>query len=131
MVFIQKHTKKRPAPTTQGGPKLKKLHVEGGSSKVNDKKRSRPVTQALDARDPDSESEEDEIDVEEDELDDHKDEFTMQADSRTDEHKVPKDPNGLNQKKKATSFFLQPLANLKKLKNSYRTIELRNLILHY
>jgi len=102
MVVTQKSSKKRPAPA-QSGPKHKKLHVESGSSKADNKKRSRPVTQPLDARDPDSESEEDEdIDDEEeggDELGDHdeeKDESAMQVDSRTDEYKIPKDPNGLS-----------------------------------
>ena len=108
MVFTQKSSKKRPAPA-QGGPKPKKLHVENESSKVNDKKRSRPVTQPLDTRDPDSESEQNDIDVE-DELDDHEDEVAMQVDSKTDDHKIPKDPN---QKKKVTFIFLQPLTKLK------------------
>ena len=103
MVITQKSSKKRPAPT-QGGPKPKKLHVETVKSKA-DNKRSRPVTQPLDARDPDSESdedlEEDDIDVEEDvdhEIEDGKDgdESPMQVDSRTDEYKIPKDPNGLS-----------------------------------
>ena len=106
MVITQKSSKKRPAPT-QGGPKPKKLHVEAGKSKADNKRRSRPVTQPLDARDPDSESdedlEEDDIDVEEDvdhEKEDGKDgdgdESPMQVDSRIDEYKIPKDPNGLS-----------------------------------
>ena len=93
MVFTQKSSKKRPAPA-QGGPKPKKLHVESGSSEANDKKRSRPVTQPLDAQSLDSEPEEEDIDVE-DGLDNHEDESAMQLDSKTDEHKIPKDPNGL------------------------------------
>ena len=102
MVFTQKSSKKRSAPA-QGGPKPKKIHVESGSSKADVKKRSRPVTQPLDARD--SESEDDDIDVEEDELDDHEeqegDESAMQVDSKTD---VPKDPSS-NPKKKVTLFL--------------------------
>ena len=71
MAFAQKSSKKRSAPA-QGGPKPKKIHVEGGSSKVDVKKRSRPITQPLDARDSDSEEGlEDDIDVEEDGMDDH------------------------------------------------------------
>jgi pumilio homology domain family member 6 len=105
MVFTQKSSKKRPAPA-QGGPKPKKHHAESGSSKADVKKRSRPVTQPLDAQD--SESEEDDIDVEEDDLDDHEeqegDESAMQVDSRTDEHNIPKDPSS-NSKKKVTSFL--------------------------
>ena len=102
MVLTQKSSKKRPAPT-QGGPKPKKLHAESGSSKADVKKRSRPVTQPLDARD--SESEDDDIDVEEDELDDHEEqeeeESAMQVDSKTD---IPKDPSS-NPKKKVTLFL--------------------------
>jgi pumilio family protein 6 len=107
MVFTQKASKKRPAPA-QGGPKPKKLHVESGSSKADVKKRSRPVTQPLDARDSESEEglEEDDIDVEEDGLNDHEeqegDDFAMQVDSRTDEHNIPNDPFS-NPKKKVRS----------------------------
>ena len=59
----------------------------------------------MDVRGSDSESdedlEEDDIDVEEDvdhEKEDEKDgdESAMQVDSRTDEYKIPKDPNGLS-----------------------------------
>ena len=105
MVFTQKSNKKRPAPA-QGGPKPKKPHVESGSSKVDVKKRSRPVTQPLDA----SESEEGlegDIDEEEDELEDHEEQgdgSAMQVDSKTDEHNIPKDAS-LNPKKKVTSFL--------------------------
>jgi hypothetical protein len=109
MVFTQKSSnyKKRPAPA-QGGPKPKKIHVESGSSKADVKKRSRPVTQPLDARDSDSE-EGDDIDVEEDELDDHEeqgDESAMQMDTRTDEHNISKEPSS-NAKKKVTSFLTE------------------------
>ena len=108
MVFTQKSSKKRPAPA-QGGPKPKKLHVESGGSKADVKKRSRPVTQPLDARDSESEEGlEDDVDVEEDEFDDHEeqegDESAMQVDSKTDEHNVPKDSSS-NPKKKVTSFL--------------------------
>ena len=107
MVFTQNSSKKRPAPA-QGGPKPKKIHVESGNSKADVKKRSRPVTQPLDARDSESEDGlEDDIDVE-DELDDHEeqeeDESAMQVDSMTDEHNIPKDPSS-NPKKKVTSFL--------------------------
>ena len=107
MVFIQKSSKKRPAPA-QGGPNPKKIHVEGGSSKADVKKRSRPVTQPLDARDSESEDGlEEDIDVE-DELGDHEeqkeDESAMQVDSRTDKHNIRKDPSS-NPKKKVTSFL--------------------------
>lgn len=107
MVFTQKSSKKRSAPA-QGGPKPKKLHVESGSSKADVKKRSRPVTQPLNARDSESEEDlEDDMDVEEDDLDDHEeqegDESAMQVDSRTDEQNIPKDRSS-NPKKKVTSF---------------------------
>jgi len=106
MVFTKKSSKKRPAPS-QDGPKSKKLHLENGNSKADNKKRSRPVTQPLDSRDPDSESQEDvedDIDVEDEDgdLDDHEEkneeenESAMQVDSRTDEYKMPKDPNGVS-----------------------------------
>ena len=106
MVFTQKSSKKRPA-SAQGGPKPKKIHGESGSSKAEVKKRSRPITQPLDARDSESEDGlEDDIDVEEDGMDDHEeqeeDESAMQVDSRTDEHNIPKDPS--SNLKKVTSF---------------------------
>src|ERR1700678_452631 len=112
MVFTQKSSKKRPAPG-QGGPKSKKIHVETRSSKTDgNKQRSKPLTQPLDAQDPDSESEEggleDDVDVEEDELDDEEeekggDEFAMQVDdSKSAEYKIPKDPNGLSRIKMST-----------------------------
>jgi pumilio homology domain family member 6 len=120
MVFTQKSSKKRPAPA-QGGPKPKKLHVESGSLKAHVKKRSRPVTLPLDARDSESE---DDIDVEEDELDHHEeqegDESAMQVDPRTDEHNIPKDPSS-NPKKKVASFFTAICEFLKPKKNCYRT----------
>jgi hypothetical protein len=102
MVFAQKSSKKRSA-LAQGGPKPKKIHVESGSSKADVKKRSRPVTQPLDAQDSEyEEGLEDDIDVEED--DDHEEqEGDMQVDSKTDEHNKPKDPS-INPKKKVTSF---------------------------
>ena len=110
MVFTQKSSKKRPAPA-QGGPKHKKLHVESGSLKAEVKKRSKPVTQPLDARDSESEEGlEDDVDVEEHELDsdNHEeqegDESAMQVDSRTDEHNITKDPSS-NPKKKVNSFL--------------------------
>ncbi|KAF8801167.1 ARM repeat-containing protein [Phlegmacium glaucopus] len=100
-------SKKRPAPA-QGGPKPKKIHVESGSSKTDNKKRSRPVTQPLEPQDPDSESEEDlkdDIDVDGDASDDHEeedgDESPMKVDSKTDEHKIPKDPNAARESHKA------------------------------
>ena len=93
MDFTQKSSKKRPAPA-QGGPKAKKLHVENRSSKVDSKKRSKPITQPLDAQDPDSESGEDLEDDIEAEVDE-KDESAMQVDPGwTNEYKTPKDPNG-------------------------------------
>ena len=108
MVFTQKSSKKRSAPA-QGGPKSKKPHVESGSSKTDVKKRSRPVTQPLDALDSESEEGFEDIDIEEDGLDDHQDqegdESAMQVDdSRTDEH-TPKEPFS-NPKKKVTSFLI-------------------------
>ena len=131
MVFTQKSGKKRPAPA-QGGPKPKKLHVESGSSKADVKKRSRPVTQPLDARDSESEEDlEDDIDVEEHELDNHEeqgDESSMQVDSRTDERNIPKDPSS-NPKKKVTSF-LTAVRNFHKALNRIK-VEQRNLLLHY
>lgn len=94
MVFT---SKKRPAPA-QGGPKSKKLHVDSDK-----KKRSRPITQPLHAQDLNSESEEnlgDDIDLDEDESDEHReedgDDSAMQVDSRTNEDKIPRDPNGLS-----------------------------------
>lgn len=151
MVFTKKSSKKRPAPA-QDGPKSKRLHVESGNSKADNKKRSRPVTQPLDAQDPDSESQGDDIDVEEEEeeegdLDDHEEkedenESAMQVDARTDENKIPKDPNGMSptyinpskRKEKKLTLLIpneQPLANLTKLKNCYKTnVEQPNRILH-
>ena len=106
MVFTQKSSKKRSAPA-QGGPKPKKLHVESGSSKPDVKKRSRPITQPLNAQDSESEEGlEEDIDVEDD--DDHEeqegDESAMQVDSRTDEQNIPKDPSS-NPKKKVTPLL--------------------------
>jgi len=119
MVFTSKSSKKRPAPA-QGGPKPKKHHAESGSLKADVKKRSRPITQPLDARD--SESEEDDIDGEEDNLDDHEepegDESAMQVDSRTDEH-IPKDPSS-NPKKKVPSFLIEFHNTYKKLLQNQR-----------
>ena len=148
MVFTKKSSKKRPAPA-QDGPNSKRLHLESGNSKADNKKRSRPVTQPLDAQDPDSESQEEDIDVEEEEegeedLDDHEEkedenESAMQVDSTTDEYKIPKDPNGVyinpskRREKKLTLLIPneQPLANLTKLKNCYKTnVEQPNRILH-
>ena len=107
MVFTQKSSKKRPGPA-QGGPKSKKLHVESGSSKADVKKRSKPVTQPLDAQDSESEDGlEDDVDLE-DELDDHEeleeDGSAMQVDSKTDEPNIQKDPSS-NSKKKVISFL--------------------------
>ena len=103
MVFTQKSNKKRPAPV-QGGPKPKKLHVESGSLKVDVKKRTRPVTQPLDARDSESEEDlEDDIDMEENDHEEPEgDESAMQVDSKTGERNIPSS----NPKKKVTSFLI-------------------------
>ena len=95
MAASQKSGKKRAAPS-QNGPKPKKAHLE---STKPDKKRSRPITQAI-TQDNGSDSDQsdgddlgDDGDESVDELEvEEEDEQAMQVDSMPDQR--PKDPNG-------------------------------------
>ena len=95
MAASQKSGKKRAAPT-QNGPKTKKVHLE---STKPDKKRSRPITQAItqnngsDSDQSDGEDVGDDGDESVDEFEGvEEDEQAMQIDSMAEQR--PKDPNG-------------------------------------
>ena len=96
MAASQKSGKKRAAPT-QTGPKAKKVHLESTKS---DKKRSRPITQAI-TQDNGSDSDQSDVEDVGDDEDEFFDEFEtvdedeqdMKLDSMPEQQ--PKDPNGV------------------------------------
>lgn len=92
MAASQKSGKKRVAPT-QTGPKAKKVHLESTKS---DKKRSRPITQAI-TQDNGSDSDPSDVEDVGDDEDGfevvEEDEQAMQVDSKPEQQ--PKDPNGV------------------------------------
>jgi pumilio family protein 6 len=96
MAASQKAGKKRTAPA-QTGPKAKKVHLESTKS---DKKRSRPITQAI-TQDNGSDSDQSDVEEVENDGDEFVDEFeaaeedeqAMQVDSAPEQQ--PKDPNGV------------------------------------
>ena len=92
MAASQKSGKKRAAPT-QTGPKAKKVHLESTKS---DKKRSRPITQAI-TQDNGSDSDQSDAEDVGNDVDEfeavEEDEQAMQVDSKPEQQ--PKDPNGV------------------------------------